>query len=628
MLCDVPVHTLTAGHKQLLQSSCNSAGHQALSEAHLTCNLRLRRGARHFLLGRNGCGKTTLLRAIASGHLDGWPQDVSTYLVDQDMVMDSSLGLLEAILAADTLTHALQQEAARLEEACGDFEAGDPSSETALERLFAIYEQLGDDDDSVRRGRALRILTGLGFDASMVEARLSEFSGGWRMRAALAAALFVRPECLLLDEPTNHLDLDGIAWLQKYLAQEFRGTLVCVSHDRSFINEVATELIVFADQALHYFSGTLDDFDRESEKSACGFERQAAALEKKKAHVQQSLRLLEEAAQQRDCKVSGHKENNKFAPMQGGTRSSGARLGGQIAQRIKKLERMGLERTADGKKYKLQEQEGPRIGAACNNDGGWVDGKMTAAPLQRRGDPALKFGFYQADPLRLPAGVPILQLSDVSFSYIEGEGAVLKGVDLCVLEHSRIAVVGRNGAGKSTLLSLLIGEVLPDAGVVERHRALRTAYFDQNAAEQLQTSASPLRYMLESFPGMKERQAIEILEEFNVGSEDLDRPLDSLSGGQRVRVAFARVSALEPHLLVLDEPTNHLDIYAIEALIDALRDFQGAVVLVTHDRSMLQEVAREIAVVQGNTVKVQKLSQEILAVKDCTIRADNTTLLS
>lgn len=609
MFCAVPVHCLAAGGKQLLQSSRNMAGHQASTLAHLDCNLHLRDGARHMLLGKNGCGKSTMLRAINSGELEGWPKDVSTHLVDHDFSANMGLTALEAVLAADARTHTLLEEAAKLEEECGLIE-DETALETVTARLCDIFTELekrGADDESVRRTRACRILQGVGFEPGAVNSLVGDLSGGWQMRVALAAAFFAAPKLLLLDEPTNHLDLPTIEWLERYLTCEFRGTLLCVSHDRSFIDAVATELILFANGRLDYFSGTLANFEKQAWQRSKMLERQVDALERQKEHVMNSLKRIEEAADRRDSHHETNKENNRFGPLQGGGRANGAKKCSQVAQRKKKHDRMGLEKTADGKKFNAQKHGGTRIGSANANDGDWVDGKMTAAPLMQRGDPALKFGFLDPGPLGVAEDMPLLELCNVNFCYPGSDEAVLESVDFSVSSRSRIAVTGKNGAGKSTLIGLLVGCLRPTDGEVRRHPNLRVAHFSQHHAELVQErSATPQAYMQTCLPRMRDHELLAQLEAFGVPADMAARSMSSLSAGQRVRVAFARMCAEEPHVLVLDEPTNHLDIFSIDALADALQEFKGAVILVSHNKSLLGQVAEQVVAISDCAVKVDQ----------------------
>jgi len=253
---------------------------------------------------------------------------------------------------------------------------------------------------------------------------------------------------------------------------------------------------------------------------------------------------------------------------------------------------------------------------------------MTAAPLLHRADPALKFGFQVSEPLELGEDEHLLELHNVGYTYNESEQAVLARIDLGISEKCRIGCIGKNGAGKSTLLKLLSGELKPTHGEIVRQGGLRVACMGQHEAELLQLPHTPLGHLQKEFPQVKEIALQKTLEEFGICGAAAFQPMVSLSGGQRLRVAFAQMSVERPHLLVLDEPTNHLDIYAIEALIDALKAFQGGVVFVTHNQSLLQEVAQQVITVEDCTMSVEHLSNQVLAMKNGVIRADNTVLLN
>jgi len=558
---------------------------------------------------------TTMLRALVARKHPGLSGSVSVFHVDQDSPVNPELTALELVFSADKKRQALQQRARDLEDECNNGKLDEVAMENAVERLCEIYDELDAEDEDDRSRKACDMLAGLGFQQHTMIIPIGKLSGGWRMRAVLASALFISPDLLLLDEPTNHLDLPAILWLQRHLVQEYRGTLLCVSHDRFFINEIATEIIIFANHSLEYSRGNLDDFEKEATRFANNMDRQIAALEKKREHVMESIESMKHAKERGEENRSANKDSTKFGPWQGGGRSNGGKACKQVAQRIKKLERIGLERTLDGKRYKAQEQEGPRIGAACNNDGGWVDGKMTAAPIIQRDDPSFQLRFEAAHPIGLPKDIPMLELCGVSFSYSASKEVVVQDVDFSVVEHCRIAVVGRNGNGKSTILKLIAGDLRPTAGEVRTHPHLRVAFFGQHQTEILQhCEETPFEYMQKGFPKMKEQDLCALLNEFKLDGGLALQHISTLSGGQRTRLTLARMCAEEPHLLVLDEPTNNLDIYTIEALIDALNKFEGGVIFVTHNRSMLLELASEIVMVGSGD---QTLSREVIPQGAC-----------
>lgn len=231
------------------------------------------------------------------------------------------------------------------------------------------------------------------------------------------------------------------------------------------------------------------------------------------------------------------------------------------------------------------------------------------APKFHSKDSALKFAFKEAEPLDLPLDTPILELSSVSYRYDNSEENVLTSIDFSILEKCRVAIAGKNGAGKSTFVKLITGELVPTCGEVTRNPNLRIAYFGQHDAELLQQrTVTPLQYLADCFPKVREHELCAQLAAFGVTDKMIQQPMAELSGGQRMRVAFARMCAEEPHLLVLDEPTNHLDIYTIEALSDALKDFQGGVIFVTHNAYLIEEAADSMVVVDGHGTRTEKAS--------------------
>jgi len=600
-LVNIPVYTLAAGSKQLLQSSHNGSG---LEMSHLKCNLRLKEGARHLLLGRNGCGKTTLLRAIASGKLEGWPQDLRVHLVDQDATVDTQSSAMDVVLAADSKHLALEKEMAELENLCATSNDA-AEAEAAGLRLCEIYDIIVESDDGQRRKRAREILAGLGFKLEKMDVPMHQLSGGWRMRAMLAAGLFMEPELLILDEPTNHLDLNAINWLQRHLssADEFPGTVLCVSHDRAFINAVANEIIIFTEErSLEYFSGNLDDLYKHANKMARRNDRHDAALQKQMCQIEKKKEKLEQQFEKMENGLSTNKENKRYGIYQGMGVTNIDKASARAKKEMKKLERLGREAEGQGPcafdPVSLQIIEG--------DDHSWA---AALAPRFQNEDSALKFAFREAEPLNLPQDIPMLELSYVNYHYPNSDEDVLTNIDFSIVEKCRIAVVGKNGAGKSTFVKLVTGDLAPTSGEVTRNQNLRIAYFGQHDAEMLQQrSITPLQYLEECFPKMREHELCAQLVAFGVAHDMMQQPMAELSGGQRMRVAFARMCAEEPHLLVLDEPTNHLDIYAIEALSDALKDFQGGVIFVTHNRYLIEEVADSMIVVDGHGVRMEKAS--------------------
>lgn len=601
-LVNVPIHSLAAGSQQLLQSSRNSSGLDTGLMSHLKCNLRLKAGARHVLLGRNGCGKTTMLRAIASGKLEGWPQDIRVHLVDQDSSVDLACTPLDVVLAADSKHHELEREMAELDEICALSDDATEIENAGL-RLCEIYDIIAESDDGQRQKRACEILSGLGFEPKMLRSCMQELSGGWRMRCMLAAALFMEPELLLLDEPTNHLDLSAINWFQQHLVNEFPGTVLCVSHDRAFVNTIADEILVFTEErTLEYFTGNLDELHRHAEKIARRTDRHDAARQKQMQQIEKKMEKFDHQLQKMGNGLSSNIESKKYGIYQGLAVTNMDKASARAKKEMKKLER--LEREADGERS--YEVDPVSLQIIETVDDSWA---AALAPRFQAEDSALKFAFKEAEPLNLPRDVPMLQLSAASFHYPDSEKDVLTNIDLSIIEGCRIAIVGKNGAGKSTLIKLLSGHFAPTSGEVTRSNNLRIAEFGQHDAEMLQQKhLTPFQYLQECFPKMREHELCEQLNAFGVTPSMMQQPLAELSGGQRMRVAFARMCAEEPHLLILDEPTNHLDVYAIEALCDALKEFQGGVIFASHNRYLVEEVADVAVVVGGGQTRTENAS--------------------
>mmetsp|Transcript_70098 Transcript_70098/g.158506 ORF Transcript_70098/g.158506 Transcript_70098/m.158506 type:complete len:442 (-) Transcript_70098:23-1348(-) len=419
------------------------------------------------------------------------------------------------------------------------------------------------------------------------------------MRVALACALFSSPQLLLLDEPTNHLDLEAVLWLEAYLTADFKGTLLVVSHDRSFLDTVVTDIVSFDRQrrSLKVYKGDVTNFEavRADEKQR---DARAAELQKeRKAHLQKFI-------------DGGNSANVKAAK--------------QRKSKMKKLERVGVEEAGDGKKWKLS-QDRPAE-------------EMEVELLPEEAPVELAF----PDPG--PFDKPIVRLSDASFAYEltaagkrsddldddsdedeehgGGSGAVekpppppppqagpllLANVDFQVTSKSRIALLGRNGCGKSTLIKILVGQLRPNRGgecLIDL--AAKTEYIAQHQLDQLDALGTPLSTLLDRYPGdsgathahlQKLRQH---LGKFGLGGETLpSQKIHTLSGGQKCRVCLAAAMYRRPHLLILDEPTNHLDLETTDALVQAIKTFQGGVVVVSHDQHLLSTACDELWCLQG-----------------------------
>lgn len=410
-------------------------------------------------------------------------------------------------------------------------------------KLGEIMGKLGEMESDKAEPRAASILAGLGFSPERQQFPTKTFSGGWRMRLALARALFCEPDLLLLDEPSNMLDVPSITFLSNYL-QGYPSTVLVVSHDRAFLNEVATDIIHQHSQRLDYYRGA--NFDafystREERKKIAKREYEKQMAER--AHLQHFIdRFRYNAARSTEAQ-----------------------------SRIKKLEKM----------------------------------PVLEAP---ESEYTVHFQFPEVEKL----SPPIVQMTDVTFGYTK-DNILLKNVDLDVQLDSRIGIVGPNGAGKTTVLKLLIGRLSPNSGLMSQHPRLRIGFFAQHHVDALDLTTSAVSFMAVNYPGRKDEEYRRQLGAFGITGTTGLQKMEFLSGGQKSRVAFACLALTNPHILVLDEPSNHLDIEAMDALGDALRNFQGGVVIVSHDVTMLQAVCSSLWVCDNGTV--EQFDGDIVAYK-------------
>lgn len=516
--------------------------------------LTLAYGRRYGLIGQNGIGKSTLLRALSRREL-AVPKHITILHVEQEIRGDDTLAI-QSVLDADVWRKSLLQDQDNLQSKIADLEQSykeaverlgtdDPEKAPELrdldserseveESLNEVLEKLTEIEADKAESRAASILFGLGFSKEAQQQPTKSFSGGWRMRLALARALFFKPDLLLLDEPSNMLDVPSITFLSDYL-QTYPSTVLVVSHDRAFLNEVATDIIYQHNERLDYYRGAnFDSFYATKEERHKNAVREYESQMAYRAHLQEFI--------------------DKF-------RYNAARA--QEAQsRIKKLEKLPILEPPE------EEQ-------------------------------TITFRFQDPEGL----SPPILQLKDVSFGYTKDK-LIIKDVDLDVAMDSRIALVGANGAGKSTLLKLLMEQIEPLAGQVSRNGRLRIGYFAQHHVDGMDLSKSAVEWMAQEFPGKSDEEYRRHLGGFGIkGTLGLQK-MELLSGGQKSRVAFACLSMRNPHILILDEPSNHLDIAGLDALSEALNKFKGGILMVSHDVSMINSIAKNIWVCEnGTTIK-------------------------
>ncbi|XP_064456345.1 ATP-binding cassette sub-family F member 2-like [Ornithodoros turicata] len=488
--------------------------------------LELNCGRRYGLIGLNGSGKSTLLSALGRREVPIQSQ-LDIYHLTREMA-PSNKTALQAVLDVD-------QERVRLEKLAE--ELAHCPDEDAQEQLLDIYERMDDICADKAEMKASYILHGLGFTREMQQKQCKDFSGGWRMRIALARALYVRPHILLLDEPTNHLDLDACVWLEEEL-KTYKRILVIISHSQDFLNGVCTNIVHLDNKQLKYYGGNYDAF------------------------VKTRMELLENQMKRYNW------EQSQIASM----KNYIARFGHGSAK---------LARQAQSKEKTL--------------------GKMVAAGLTEKvvGDKIVQFYFPSCGTIP----PPVIMVQNVSFKYSDTGPWIYKDLEFGIDLDTRVALVGPNGAGKSTLLKLLCGDIHPNDGLIRKHSHLKIARYHQHLSEQLDLNISALEYMMQCFPEVKEKEEMrKIIGRYGLTGRQQICPIRQLSDGQRCRVVFAWLAWQVPHLLLLDEPTNHLDMETIDALAEAIADFDGGMVLVSHDFRLISRVAEEIWVCENQTV--------------------------
>ncbi|XXG72140.1 hypothetical protein AAC387_Pa07g1301 [Persea americana] len=511
-------------------------------------SVKISHGKRYGLVGPNGKGKSTLLKLLAWRKIPV-PKNIDVLLVEQEVVGDDKTAL-EAVVSANEELIRLREEVASINNKGDD---GDDEDDDAGEKLAELYEQLQLMGSDAAEAQASKILAGLGFTKDMQQRATRSFSGGWRMRISLARALFVQPTLLLLDEPTNHLDLRAVLWLEEYLCR-WKKTLVVVSHDRDFLNTVCNEIIHLHDEKLHFYRGNFNDFES-------GYEQKRKEMNKKFEIYDKQVKAAK-------------------------------RTGSRVQQQ----------------KVKDQAKAAATKEASKNRAKGKVDDDepLPEAPKRWR-DYSVEFHF--PEPTELTP--PLLQLIEVSFCYPNRPDFRLSNVDVGIDMGTRVAIVGPNGAGKSTLLNLLAGDLVPTEGEVRRSQKLRIGRYSQHFVDLLTMEETPVQYLLRLHPdqeGFSKQEAVRAkLGKFGLPSHNHLTPIAKLSGGQKARVVFTSISMSKPHILLLDEPTNHLDMQSIDALAEALEEFTGGVVLVSHDSRLISRVCEdeersEIWVVEDGTV--------------------------
>ena len=475
-------------------------------------------GHRVGLIGRNGAGKSTLMKVLIGqidpddGSID-MPRRTRVGYIAQDAPSGSATAF-DTVLAADVERARLLHEA----DDCAD-----------AHRLGDIHERLLAIDAYTAPSRAARILLGLGFDEAMQAQPLDAFSGGWKMRVALAALLFSNPDLLLLDEPSNHLDLEATLWLENFL-RNYPGTLIVISHERDLLNNVVESILHLESGKVTLYAGGYDAFERQRAERAAQIAAARAAQDAQRARLQDYI-------------------------ARNSARASTAK---QAQSRAKMLARM----------------------------------QPIAALVE---DPSLSFDFPSPSELK----PPLITLDMAAVGY--GDTPVLRRLNLRIDPDDRIALLGRNGNGKTTLARLLAAQLAPMEGAMAASGKMRVGYFTQYQVEELHGDDTPLQHMTRAMEGKSPGAVRAQLGRFGFSGDKATTLVSKLSGGERARLALALITRDAPHLLILDEPTNHLDVDSREALVQALNGYDGAVILVSHDRHMIELTADRLVLVDQGT---------------------------
>ena len=489
--------------------------------------LAINEGHKVGLVGRNGTGKSTLFRLIKE---DISPDDGEINLrknmklgvVDQE-VPSGPQSLIQTVLDADKERKSLLAEAET---------ATDPM------RIAAIHTRLSDIDAYSAESRGASILAGLGFTPEDQLKPCSDFSGGWRMRVALAAMLFAQPDLLLLDEPTNYLDVEGAVWLEAHI-RKYSGTVFVISHDRDFLNTAVTHIAHLRNGKLFSYPGNYDNFERQVAEQNRHDMSLMAKQEDERRHLEDFVRRF---------------------------RSSASKAK-QAQSRIKKLAKM-------------------QPVATIIND--------PIAPITLTG------------PDR-PLSPPIVKFDSVALGY--GDFVVLRKLNLRIDPDDRIGILGKNGQGKSTFAKAIMDELQPllldptKPGYIKRNKKLRIGYFAQHQIDLLNPKSSAYDHVVKLMPDATEAQRRARLAGFGLGQKNAETPAGDLSGGEKARLLFSLIGFNKPHLLVLDEPANHLDIDSRAELIRSLNNYEGAVIVISHDRNLLEAVVDRLWLVDSGKVE-------------------------
>jgi len=490
------------------------------SKVELSC------GQKYGLIGVNGSGKSSFLAVLGNREVP-IQEHIDIYYLAREMPASEKTAL-EAVMEADEERIKLEKLAEQL---------ATMEDDEAQDYLMEVYERLDELGADTAEAKASHLLKGLGFNTAMQNKKCKDYSGGWRMRIALARALFIKPHLLLLDEPTNHLDLEACVWLEEEL-KTYSQILVIISHSQDFMNGVCTNIIHLDQKTLKYYGGNYDTFIKTKQELEENQEKRYQWEQDQIAHMKNYIARF------------GH---------------GSAKLARQAQSKEKTLAKM-------------------------------VAGGLTEAV---KTDKSVSFYFFSCGTIP----PPVIMVQKVSFRYNETTPWIYKNLEFGMDLDTRLALVGPNGAGKSTLLKLIAGELHPTEGMIRRNNHLKLGRYHQHLHELLELDLSPLDYMMKQFPEFKERDEMrKVIGRYGISGKAQTSQMKQLSDGQRCRVVFAWLAWQSPHMLLLDEPTNHLDMETIDALAEAINNFEGGLVLVSHDFRLINQVADKIWICEKETV--------------------------
>jgi ATP-binding cassette subfamily F protein 1 len=456
--------------------------------------LKLIHGKKYALIGHNGLGKTTLLNYINNRTIP-IPKQIDIFMVNQELDFDHDKTVYEIVSDANFKKNKILQKISEIE--------SDPEQ---FEKYIKLEQKLKDLAHANDEAKIRKILFGLGFEHSNQNKQFSLFSGGWRMRVAIARGLYMQPTLLLLDEPTNHLDINSVIWLTDYLQNKWKKTLVIVSHDTYFINKICDKIIHIENKKLNYYNGNYDGFKKAYNLHITELEKQWTKIQKRKKEMQNKSIKREIV--------------NKFI-----------------------LDNSHLE---PPKPYKV------------------------------------KIIFSNTTLLK----GPYITLSDITFGY---DKLLFKSINLCINPNDKFIIFGKNGIGKSTLMQLINGSITNFTGEIITNPHVKIGYYNQHLSEILPLDKSPLEFLLSINKTIKMADAQKYLGSIGLEGNLHNKKISTLSGGQKSRVLLAQIRSINPNILLLDEPTNHLDIETIDALITAINNFNGAVMMITHNIDVIEK---------------------------------------